>query len=69
MSISHEFIYRYIYTQPQARLNKKLNKLLVRKKTRRRPPQKRHGTGSKTINQISFDNGPKHIDLKEEIGH
>ena len=69
MSISHESIYRYIYTQPQARLNKKLIKLLVRKKTRRRPPKKRRGTGSKIINQVSIDNRPKHIDLREEVGH
>ncbi|WNW02635.1 hypothetical protein RRF68_04175 [Tenacibaculum sp. HL-MS23] len=31
MSISHESIYRYIYTQSQDRLNKKLINLLVRK--------------------------------------
>jgi IS30 family transposase len=31
MSISHEAIYRHIYTRPQASLNKKLIKLLVRK--------------------------------------
>jgi len=69
MSISHESIYRYIYTQPQARLNKKLINLLVRKKTRRRPPKKRRGTGSKITNQVSIDNRPKHIDLRKEIGH
>jgi IS30 family transposase len=69
MSISHESIYRYIYTQPQASLNKKLIKLLVRKKTRRRPPKKRRGTGSKIINQVSIDNRPKHIDSRDEIGH
>jgi IS30 family transposase len=69
MSISHESIYRYIYTKPQASLNKKLIKLLVRKKTRRRPAKKRRGTGSKIINQVSIDNRPKHIDLREEIGH
>ena len=69
MSISHESIYRYIYTQPQARLNKKLINLLVRKKTRRRPPKKRRGTGSKIINQVSIDNRPKHINLRKEIGH
>ena len=33
MSISHEVIYRHIYTKPQACLNKKLIKLIVRKKT------------------------------------
>jgi len=69
MSISHESIYRYIYTQPQASLNKKLIKLLVRKKTRRRPAKKRRGTGSKIINQVSIDNRPKHINLREEVGH
>ena len=69
MSISHESIYRYIYTHPQASLNKKLIKLLVRKKTRRRPVKKKRGTGSKIINQVSIDNRPKHIDLRNEIGH
>ena len=34
MSISHEAIYRHIYTRPQARLNKKLINLLVRKKNK-----------------------------------
>ena len=69
MSISHESIYRYIYTHPQASLNKKLIKLLVRKKTRRRPAKKRRRTGSKIINQVSIDNRPKHIELREETGH
>jgi transposase, IS30 family len=69
MSISHESIYRYIYTHPQASLNKKLIKLLVRKKTRRRPVKKRRGIGSKIINQVSIDNRPKHISLRKEIGH
>ena len=69
MSISHESIYRYIYTHPQASLNKKLIKLLVRKKTRRKPSKKKRGTGSKIINQVSIDNRPKHIDLRNEIGH
>jgi len=69
MSISHEAIYRHIYTRPQASLNKKLIKLLVRKKTRRRPNKRRRGGGSKIINQISIDSRPKHIDLREEVGH
>jgi len=69
MSISHEAIYRHIYTRPQASLNKKLIKLLVRKKTRRRPPKKRRGTGSKIINQVSIDSRPKHIELRQEVGH
>jgi len=69
MSISHESIYRYIYLAPQARLNKKLIKLLVRHKSRRRKPKKRHKTGSKILNQVSIDNRPKHIELRKEIGH
>ena len=69
MSISHEAIYRHIYTRPQASLNKKLIKLLVRKKTRRRPTKKRRGGGSKIINQVSINNRPKHIDLRNEVGY
>lgn len=69
MSISHEAIYRHIYTRPQARLNKKLIKLLVRKKTRRRPHKKRRGGGSKITNQVSIDNRPEHIELRNEVGH
>ena len=69
MSISHESIYRYIYLAPQARLNKKLINLLVRKKSRRKKPKKRRGTGSKILNQVSINDRPKHINLREEIGH
>jgi IS30 family transposase len=69
MSISQEAIYRHIYTRPQASLNKKLIKLLVRKKTRRRPSKKRRGTGRKTLNQVSIEHRPEHIDLREEVGH
>lgn len=69
MSISHEAIYKHIYSRPQASLNKKLIKLLVRKKTRRRPHKKRRGGGSKIINQVSIDNRPEHIENRLEIGH
>ena len=69
MSISHESIYRYIYLMPQARLNKKLIKLLVRHKSRRSKPKKHRRTGSKILNQVSIDNRPKHIELRNEIGH
>ena len=69
MSISHESIYRFIYTRPQASLNKKLIKLLVRKKARRKRIKKKRGGGSKIINQVSIDNRPKQIELRKEIGH
>ena len=69
MSISHEAIYRHIYLTPQGALNKKLIKLLVRKKNRRRPIKKKRGGGSKIRNQVSIDLRPKHIELREEVGH
>lgn len=69
MTISHEAIYRHIYNRPQASLNRKLIKLLTRKKTRRRPIKKVRGKGSKIRNQVSIDNRPKHIELRQEIGH
>lgn len=69
MTISHEAIYRHIYTRPQASLNKKLIKLPVRKKTRRIPSKKRRGIGSKILNQVSIDKRPEHIELREEVGH
>ncbi len=69
MRISHESIYRHIYTRPQASLNRKLIKLLVRKKARRNLIKKRRGGGSKIINQVSIDSRPKHIELRKEIGH
>jgi len=52
MSISHEAIYRHIYNRPQASLDKKLIKLLVRKKTRRRPTKRKRGLGSKIIKSV-----------------
>jgi IS30 family transposase len=69
MSISHESIYKHIYTRPQASLNKKLIKLLVRGKSRRKPLINRRKKGSKILNQVSIDNRPKHIELRNEIGH
>lgn len=69
MSISHEAIYRHIYTRPQASLNKKLIKLLVRKKSRRWPIKNKSPNRSKIPNQVSIDLRPKHIQLRHEIGH
>ena len=69
MSISHESIYRHIYTRPQASLNRKLIKLLVRGKARRKPIANKRKKGSKILNQVSIDDRPKHIDLRLETGH
>ncbi|MCB4800405.1 transposase, partial [Neotamlana laminarinivorans] len=57
------------YTRPQASLNKKLIKLLTRKKTRRWAIKNKRGKGSKIRNQVSIDNRPKHIELRNEVGH
>lgn len=69
MSISHEAIYRHIYTRPQASLNRKLIKLLVRGKARRKTLANKRKKGSKILNQVSIDSRPKHIDLRLETGH
>jgi IS30 family transposase len=68
-TISHEAIYRPIYTRPQASLNKKLIKLLLRKKRSLRPHKKRRGGGCKIINQVSIYNRPKHIALRNQVRH
>lgn len=69
MTISHETIYRHVYTRPQALLNKKLIKLLIRKKNKKKPIKKIRGKGFKIINQTSIDNRPKHIDFRQKTGH
>ena len=69
MRISHESIYRFIYLKPQTKINRKLIQLLVRKKARRKKTKKKRGTGSKITKQVSIDNRPRHIELREEVGH
>ena len=69
ITISHEAVYRLIYTRPQASLNKKLIKLLVRKIIRLRLHKKRRGGGSKIINQVISDNRPKYIEYRKKVGH
>ncbi len=68
-TISHEAIYRHIYTIPHAALNKKINKLITCKKQDIGLLKKRRGTDSKIINQVSIDKRLKHIDDRQEIGH
>ncbi|TQI71285.1 IS30 family transposase [Gramella sp. Hel_I_59] len=69
MTISHEAIYQHIYNKPQARLNLKLIKLLARGTQRRRSRKKRKVKGSRIIDQVSIDQRPAHINLREESGH
>ena len=69
MTISHEAIYMHIYSHPQARLNKKLIKLLPYQKSRRRKPKPRRKKGAKIKNQINISQRPQHIENRQEIGH
>jgi IS30 family transposase len=69
MTISHEAIYMHIYSHPQARLNKKLIKLLPYQKSRRRKPKPRRKKGSKIIDQVNISQRPKHVENRKEIGH
>jgi len=69
MTISHEAIYMHIYSHPQARLNKKLIKLLPYQKSRRRKPKQRRKKGSKIKDQINISQRPEHIENRQEIGH
>jgi len=69
MHISYESIYRYIYAHPQGKVNKKLIKLLLRKKTRRRSNKKRAGPRGKIKDAISIDNRPDAVESRKEVGH
>lgn len=69
MSISYEAIYQHIYRHRQSSLGKKLIKLLPYHHHKRRENRK---NGSKKIrikDQISIDQRPEHIALREEVGH
>lgn len=69
MRISYEAIYSHIYKHPQARLNRKLIKLLPYQKTRRRRPNTYSKRGVKIKDQLSIEQRPEHINNRSEIGH
>ncbi len=69
MNISYESIYRFIYEHPQNSFNKKLIKLLPRKKPKRWRKIKRDRHGEKIENGISIENRPIEVENREEIGH
>ncbi len=69
MRISHEAIYMHIYSHRQARLNKKLIKLLPYQKSQRSRPNAKSKRGIKIIDPISIDNRPLHIENRTETGH
>lgn len=69
MRISYEAIYCHIYSHRQARLNKKLIKLLPYQKRRRNRACAKTKRGSKIKDQISIEQRPLHIGNRQEIGH
>ena len=69
MQISYESIYRFIYSHPQGSLNKKLIKLLVRKKSRRRATKRYEGKRTIIKEGTSIDQRSKEIASRQEVGH
>ena len=69
MAISYEAIYQHIYRHRQSYLGKKLIKLLPYHHHKRRDKRKFSKNRVRIKDQVSIDNRPKHIELREEIGH
>ena len=69
MSISHEAIYQHIYRHRQSQLGKKLIKLLPYHHHKRRDKRKFCKNRIRIKDQISIDNRPQHIELRQEAGH
>jgi transposase, IS30 family len=69
MSISHEAIYKHIYSHRQARLNRKLIALLPYHKTRRRTLKGSQKRRIRIKDQVSIDERPKQVETRKEIGH
>jgi transposase, IS30 family len=69
LTISHEAIYTHIYNHPQAKLNRKLIKLLLHFKSRRRRA-KGHKKGLTRIKDgLSIEQRPAEVGLRKEAGH
>ncbi len=69
MTISYEAIYTHIYNHPQAKLNRKLIKLLLHSKPRRRRPKRPRSERVRIIDAVSIDMRPAHVQLRQEVGH
>jgi IS30 family transposase len=69
MNISHESIYRYIYSHPQGGLNRKLITLLVRHKPRRKMGKKREGHLARIKEGNSIESRPSEVESRIEVGH
>jgi len=69
MNISYESIYRYIYSHPQGKLNRKLILLLVRHKSRRKQGKRREGSKSRIREGTSIESRPTAVEGRIEVGH
>jgi len=70
LNVSHESIYKHVFSHPQSTIGAKLIKLLTRSNTshhRRRKGQKKNSQSIK--DRISIDHRPSHIENRQEIGH
>ena len=70
MLVSYETIYRHIYLHPQGRVNKKLIKLLTRKKRRRRKSPTRNKKRLTSIKDgVSIEKRPQEVNSRKHVGH
>ena len=69
MSISYESIYKHIYRHRQTSLGRKLIKLLPYHHHKRRDKRKFGKKRNRIKDQLSIDQRPQHIMLRQEAGH
>jgi IS30 family transposase len=69
MSISYESIYKHIYRHRQSRLGRKLIKLLPYHHHKRRDKRRFGKKRNRIKDQVSIDNRPAYIELRQEAGH
>jgi len=69
MSISYESIYKHIYRHRQTSLGRKLIKLLPYHHHKRRDKRRFGKKRNRIKDQVSIDNRPAHIELRQEAGH
>jgi IS30 family transposase len=69
MSISYESIYKHIYRHRQTSLGRKLIKLLPYHHHKRRDKRRFGKKRNRIKDQVSIDDRPAHIELRQEAGH
>ena len=69
MSISHEAIYQHIYKKRQSALGKELIALLPYHHHKRRNKRKFNKNKVRIKDQVSIDDRPPAVELRQEVGH